>query len=80
MHIALTEAPAPARPVVLALRCPLDRKEEPWHLRYVGQSETGDQTKHTMIRNFVDSSVSSDIVHFLPAIGFTSDLFIFAYI
>ena len=72
IYTIIAEPPSSARPVVLALRCPLDRKDEPWHLRYVGQSETGDVTKHTIIRNFVDSSVSPDIVHFLPAIGFVS--------
>ena len=40
------------------------------HLQYIGTSEMGDKSRHTLVRSCVDIGVSDTIVQFLGEMGF----------
>ena len=44
-----------------------------WQLRYLGHSEMGDKSRHTLIRNCVDVATSDNVVQFLHEAGFRLD-------
>lgn len=46
------------------------RKDFPWHLRYLGQSEIGDKNRATMVRSCIDVACSEKICDFLTEMGF----------
>lgn len=50
-----------------------ERKEMPWHLRYLGQPEIGDKNRATLVRSCVDVAVSQNITPFLLEMGFKVD-------
>ncbi|KAM3935723.1 mediator of RNA polymerase II transcription subunit 18 isoform 1-T2 [Leptodactylus fuscus] len=62
-----------ASPFVLRARRPLDRPGAPWHLRYLGQPEAGDRSRHTLVRNCVDIATSEVLPEFLQEMGFRMD-------
>jgi mediator of RNA polymerase II transcription subunit 18 len=64
----------PAVPaVILRVRHALDRPEEPWHIRYVGQADAGDRSRHTLLRSCIDIGVSENVQQFLSQMGFGID-------
>ncbi|XP_053560750.1 mediator of RNA polymerase II transcription subunit 18 [Bombina bombina] len=62
-----------ASPFVLRARRSLDRPGAPWHLRYLGQPESGDRSRHALVRNCVDISTSEVLPEFLQEMGFRMD-------
>jgi len=50
-----------------------ERKDMPWHLRYLGQPELGDKNRATLVRSCVDVAVSGNVVPFLQEMGFKLD-------
>lgn len=50
-----------------------DKKEMPWHLRYLGQPELGDKNRATLVRSCVDVAVSGNVASFLQEMGFKLD-------
>ncbi|CAE1168332.1 MED18 [Acanthosepion pharaonis] len=59
--------------VYFRVRHSLKAPNAPWHLRYVGQAEVGDKTRHTLVRTYVDVSTSDNVVTFLNEMGFRLD-------
>ncbi|MEE6512756.1 hypothetical protein FKM82_019955 [Ascaphus truei] len=62
-----------ASPFVLRARRSLDRPAAPWHLRYLGQPEAGDRSRHALVRNCVDIATSEALPDFLQEMGFRMD-------
>ncbi|XP_060573909.1 mediator of RNA polymerase II transcription subunit 18-like [Ruditapes philippinarum] len=60
------------QPVTVHLRHSL-METECWHLRYVGNAEMGDKSRHALCRSCVDMGVSESIVKYLNEIGFKMD-------
>ncbi|XP_041090140.1 mediator of RNA polymerase II transcription subunit 18 [Polyodon spathula] len=60
-------------PFILRARHSLDRPTAPWHLRYLGQPEVGDKSRHALVRNCVDVSASHSLHDFLLEMGFRMD-------
>ncbi|KAG2460703.1 MED18 polymerase, partial [Polypterus senegalus] len=60
-------------PFILRARHSLDRPNAPWHLRYLGQPEVGDKSRHALVRNCVDVAVSHNLTEFLSEMGFRMD-------
>lgn len=60
-------------PFILRARHSLDRPAAPWHLRYLGQPEVGDKSRHALVRNCVDVSASNSLHDFLLEMGFRMD-------
>ncbi|CAN7940628.1 unnamed protein product [Ixodes hexagonus] len=60
-------------PLSVRARQSLDSPQMPWHLRYVGQPEVGDRSRHTVVRSCIDVSTSSNLVSFLNELGFRLD-------
>lgn len=54
----------------LRVRQDRHRKNYPWHLRYLGQSEIGDKNRATMVRSCIDVACSEKICDFLTEMGF----------
>lgn len=54
----------------LRVRQDRHRKDYPWHLRYLGQSEIGDKNRATMVRSCIDVACSEKICDFLTEMGF----------
>jgi len=50
-----------------------DKKDMPWHLRYLGQPELGDKNRATLVRSCVDVAVSKNVTAFLQEMGFKLD-------
>ncbi|CAN8002431.1 unnamed protein product [Ixodes pacificus] len=57
-------------PLSVRARQSLDSPQMPWHLRYVGQPEVGDRSRHTVVRSCIDVSTSNNLVSFLNELGF----------
>lgn len=60
-------------PLSVRARQSLDSPQMPWQLRYVGQPEVGDKTRHTVVRSCIDVSTSNNLVSFLNELGFRLD-------
>ncbi|CAN8026528.1 unnamed protein product [Ixodes persulcatus] len=60
-------------PLSVRARQSLDSPQMPWHLRYVGQPEVGDRSRHTVVRSCIDVSTSNNLVSFLNELGFRLD-------
>uniref|UniRef100_A0A8C2I7S7 Mediator of RNA polymerase II transcription subunit 18 n=1 Tax=Cyprinus carpio TaxID=7962 RepID=A0A8C2I7S7_CYPCA len=45
----------------------------PWHLRYQGQLEVGDKSRHALVRNCVDVAAWHSLPEFLNEMGFRMD-------
>ncbi|XP_053205317.1 mediator of RNA polymerase II transcription subunit 18-like [Panonychus citri] len=59
--------------VLLRVRQDLERKDYPWHLRYLGQPEIGDKTRATLVRSCIDVACSNNVGQFLQEMGFKKD-------
>ncbi|XP_014789612.1 mediator of RNA polymerase II transcription subunit 18 [Octopus bimaculoides] len=59
--------------VFYRVRHSLTAANAPWHLRYIGQAEVGDKTRHTLVRTYVDVGTSDNVVAFLNEMGFRLD-------
>ncbi|XP_013381615.1 mediator of RNA polymerase II transcription subunit 18-like [Lingula anatina] len=57
----------------LRARRALDDPEAPWLLRYVGEPDFGDRSKHTLVRSSIDVGTSDNLVQFLTEMGFRLD-------
>lgn len=60
-------------PFILRARRSLSHPTSPWHLRYLGQPEVGDKSRHTLVRNCVDVAASHSLPEFLNEMGFRMD-------
>lgn len=60
------------QPLQFSVRHSLMQPEN-WQLRYLGHSEMGDKSRHTLIRNCVDVATSDNVVQFLQEAGFRLD-------
>lgn len=58
---------------MLRVRQDLERKDYPWHLRYLGQPEIGDKTRATLVRSCIDVACSNNVCKFLTEMGFKKD-------
>lgn len=56
--------------LTLRTRQDMERKNHPWHLRYLGQCELGDKNRATMVRSCIDVAASPNIGQFLTEMGF----------
>lgn len=73
-EIVYTLKGAPAvQAVILRVRHALDHPQDPWHVRYLGQADVGDKSRHTLVRSCIDLSVSENIGIFLSEMGFVLD-------
>lgn len=61
--------PPPDQPLSLRVRRALDYPDMPWQLRYIGQSELGDKSRPTIVRNSIDIATSNTVVDFLTELG-----------
>lgn len=57
----------------MRVRQDLERKDYPWHLRYLGQPEIGDKTRATLVRSCIDVACSNNVGQFLQEMGFKKD-------
>ncbi|XP_061072344.1 mediator of RNA polymerase II transcription subunit 18 [Conger conger] len=60
-------------PFLLRARRSLTHLPAPCHLRYLGQPEAGDKSRHALVRNCVDVSTSHSLPEFLGEMGFRVD-------
>ncbi|XP_061919943.1 mediator of RNA polymerase II transcription subunit 18 [Entelurus aequoreus] len=60
-------------PFILRARRSLAHPTAPWHLRYLGQPEVGDKSRHALVRNCVDVAASHSLPEFLNEMGFRMD-------
>lgn len=60
-------------PFILRARRSLSHPTSPWHLRYLGQPEVGDKSRHALVRNCVDVAASHSLPEFLNEMGFRMD-------
>ncbi|CAG6014793.1 mediator of RNA polymerase II transcription subunit 18 isoform 2-T4 [Menidia menidia] len=60
-------------PFILRARRSLSHPNAPWHVRYLGQPELGDKSRHALVRNCVDVSASHSLPEFLNEMGFRMD-------
>ncbi|KAK3571304.1 hypothetical protein QTP86_005937 [Hemibagrus guttatus] len=60
-------------PFILRARRSLAHPTAPWHLRYLGQPEVGDKSRHALVRNCVDVAASHSLPDFLNEMGFRMD-------
>ncbi|RVE62984.1 hypothetical protein OJAV_G00162240 [Oryzias javanicus] len=60
-------------PFILRARRSLSHPNAPWHLRYLGQPEVGDKSRHALVRNCVDVAASQSLPEFLNEMGFRMD-------
>ncbi|KAI7806497.1 mediator of RNA polymerase II transcription subunit 18 [Triplophysa rosa] len=60
-------------PFILRARRSLLKPTSPWHLRYLGQPEVGDKSRHALVRNCVDVAASHSLPDFLNEMGFRMD-------
>ncbi|XP_026140478.1 mediator of RNA polymerase II transcription subunit 18 [Carassius auratus] len=60
-------------PFMLRARRSLLHPTAPWHLRYLGQPEVGDKSRHALVRNCVDVAASHSLPEFLNEMGFRMD-------
>ncbi|XP_069479038.1 mediator of RNA polymerase II transcription subunit 18 isoform X1 [Ambystoma mexicanum] len=60
-------------PFILRARRSMDKPSLPWHLRYLGQPEMGDKSRHALVRNCVDIATSDNLMEFLLEMGFRLD-------
>lgn len=60
-------------PFILRARRSLAHPTLPWHLRYLGQPEVGDKSRHALVRNCVDVAASHSLPDFLNEMGFRMD-------
>lgn len=60
-------------PFILRARRSLLHPTSPWHLRYLGQPEVGDKSRHALVRNCVDVAASHSLPDFLNEMGFRMD-------
>uniref|UniRef100_A0AAV2MAW7 Mediator of RNA polymerase II transcription subunit 18 n=1 Tax=Knipowitschia caucasica TaxID=637954 RepID=A0AAV2MAW7_KNICA len=60
-------------PFILRARRSLSHPTAPWHLRYLGQPEVGDKSRHALVRNCVDVATSHTLPEFLNEMGFRMD-------
>lgn len=58
---------------VVRARHSLDTPDQPWTLLYLGQIEHGDKSRPTMVRTYVEVSVTSNICTFLQDMGFVME-------
>lgn len=56
--------------MVLRVRKDVERKDLPWHCRYIGQPELGDKNRATLVRSSIDVACSNNIGQFLLEMGF----------
>ncbi|XP_028836495.1 mediator of RNA polymerase II transcription subunit 18 [Denticeps clupeoides] len=61
------------QPFLLRARHSLSSPTDPWHLRYLGQPEVGDKSRHALVRNCVDVATSQSLPDFLNEMGFRMD-------
>ncbi|RWS30018.1 mediator of RNA polymerase II transcription subunit 18-like protein [Leptotrombidium deliense] len=61
------------QPMTLRVRQSREKKDYPWHLRYLGQPEIGDKNRATLVRSCIDVACSSNICIFLNEMGFKMD-------
>ncbi|XP_063054201.1 mediator of RNA polymerase II transcription subunit 18 [Engraulis encrasicolus] len=61
------------QPFLLRARRSLSHPTAPWHLRYLGQPEVGDKSRHALVRNCVDVAASHSLPDFLNEMGFRMD-------
>ncbi|XP_070199651.1 mediator of RNA polymerase II transcription subunit 18-like isoform X2 [Littorina saxatilis] len=59
--------------ILLRVRQALDHPEAPHHIRYLGQAEVGDKSRHTLVRACFDVACSSNVRDFLNELGFKLD-------
>ncbi|XP_052066041.1 mediator of RNA polymerase II transcription subunit 18-like [Mytilus californianus] len=71
MVYAIKNASIP-QPLQYSVRHSLVQPEN-WQLRYLGHSEMGDKSRHTLIRNCVDVATSDNVLQFLHEVGFRLD-------
>lgn len=57
-------------PVILRVRHAIDLPDDPWHIRYIGQSDIGNKSRNTLIRSCLDIGTSVNIGKFLSEMGF----------
>ncbi|NXP19130.1 MED18 polymerase, partial [Scytalopus superciliaris] len=62
-----------ASPFGLRARRAMDKAGVPWQLRYLGQPEIGDKSRHALVRNCVDIATSDNLTDFLVEMGFRMD-------
>lgn len=55
---------------MLRVRQDIERKDMPWHCRYLGQQELGDKNRATIVRSSIDVACSGNISQFLTEMGF----------
>lgn len=60
-------------PFLLRARRSMMHPTAPWHLRYLGQPEVGDKSRHALVRNCVDVATSHSLPEFLNEMGFRLD-------
>ncbi|XP_059364652.1 mediator of RNA polymerase II transcription subunit 18 [Carassius carassius] len=60
-------------PFMLRARRSLLHPTAPWHLRYLGQPEVGDKSRHALVRNCVDVAALHSLPEFLNEMGFRMD-------
>jgi mediator of RNA polymerase II transcription subunit 18 len=65
--------PPSVQAVILGVRHALDYPDDPWHIRYIGQADVGDRSRHTLVRSCVDVGTTENIRQFLSEMGFTLD-------
>ncbi|CAG5126442.1 unnamed protein product [Candidula unifasciata] len=59
--------------VTFRVRHALDHSDAPDHIRYLGQAELGDRSRHTLVRACLDVACSSNVRDFLTEMGFRID-------
>uniref|UniRef100_A0A8C1D4F2 Mediator of RNA polymerase II transcription subunit 18 n=1 Tax=Cyprinus carpio carpio TaxID=630221 RepID=A0A8C1D4F2_CYPCA len=60
-------------PFMLRARRSLLHPTAPWHLRYQGQLEVADKSRHALVRNCVDVAAWHSLPEFLNEMGFRMD-------
>ncbi|XP_071830512.1 mediator of RNA polymerase II transcription subunit 18-like [Apostichopus japonicus] len=59
--------------VMLRARRSLDHANNPWQLRYLGQTDLSDKSRSVTVRSYLDSLTSESLSAFLNDIGFRLD-------
>ncbi|ESO82416.1 hypothetical protein LOTGIDRAFT_204899 [Lottia gigantea] len=74
MVFMLRGATAQQNPVLFRVRRSVEpRDDTSWHIRYLGTSEVGDKSRHTLVRACFDVACSNNVVQFLNEMGFKLD-------
>lgn len=59
--------------ILFRVREALDDPEAPCYIRYLGQAEVGDKSRHTLVRACYDVACSNNVREFLNELGFKLD-------